>query len=236
MILALELRKSFGKRQVLNGLTLEVQPGAVTLIVGANGAGKTTALRLIAGLSRPDAGTVSISGHDLARQRREALAALSFLPQAPRFHPRLTVRQTTEFYARLRGCPLSRVSSALDEWGVREFEGVPTGKLSGGLRQRLALAIFSLPKVPVLLLDEPGLSLDPVWRERLQQFLQAQAAQGCTVLVATHLLGEWEGRVDRCLLVEQGRVSGELPPDRLRDSFPDLRNAGFTQGRLEACA
>ena len=141
MILALDLRKSFGKRRVLTGLTLEVQPGAVTLVVGANGAGKTTALRLIAGLSRPDAGTVSIAGRDLERQRRDALAMLSFLPQAPRFHPRLTVRQTTEFYARLRGRPLAQVPVALDEWGVREFEDVPTGKLSGGLRQRLALGV-----------------------------------------------------------------------------------------------
>lgn len=236
MILALDLRKSFGKRRVLTGLTLEVQPGAVTLVVGANGAGKTTALRLIAGLSRPDAGTVSIAGRDLMRQRREALALLSFLPQAPRFHPRLTVRQTTEFYARLRGRPLAQVPVALDEWGVREFEDVPTGKLSGGLRQRLALAIFALPDAPVLLLDEPGLSLDPVWRERLQQFLHKQAAHGRTVLVATHLLGEWEGRVDRCLLVEQGRVSGELPPDRLRESFPELGGTEFSQARLQTCA
>ncbi|MBP7143204.1 MAG: ABC transporter ATP-binding protein [Opitutaceae bacterium] len=236
MILALNLRKSFGKRQVLTGLTLEVQPGGVTLIVGANGAGKTTALRLIAGLSRPDGGTVSLSGRDLARQRREALALLSFLPQSPRFHPRLTVRQTTEFYARLRGCPVARVPSALDAWGVREFEDVPTGKLSGGLRQRLALAIFALPDAPVLLLDEPGLSLDPVWRERLQQFLHTQAARGRTVLVATHLLGEWEGRVDRCLLVEQGRVTGELPPDRLRESFPHLHDTGLSQGRVRICA
>ncbi|MBE7537126.1 MAG: ABC transporter ATP-binding protein [Opitutaceae bacterium] len=236
MILAFDLRKSFGSRHVLSGLTLEIQPGAVTLLVGANGAGKTTAMRLIAGLSKPDAGTISLSGRDLLRRRGEALSQISFLPQAPRFHPRLTVRQTTEFYACLRGRTMENVSTALDVWGVREFADAPTGKLSGGLRQRLALAIFALAEAPILLLDEPGLSLDPGWRERLQQFLHAQARRGCTVLVATHLLGEWEGRVDRCLLVDQGRVAGELPPDRLREAFPELRGMESPQGLARTCA
>lgn len=222
MILVTNLHKSFGSREVLTGLDLEVRPGALTLLVGANGAGKTTALRLIAGISNSDAGAIAIAGHDLAGARQLALAHLSFLPQAPRFHPRLTVAQTTEFYARLRGRPIASAAISLEAWGLREFSSTPTGKLSGGLRQRLALAIFALADAPVLLLDEPGLSLDPIWRERLQQFLRAQADRGRTVLVATHLLGEWEGRADRCLLVEDGRASGELPPHQLRDHFPSL--------------
>lgn len=221
MIFARGLQKSFGARRVLRGLDLDVEPGAVTLMVGANGAGKTTALRLLAGRSDADAGTVAIAGHDLRRARPAALARLSFLPQSPRFHPRLTVRHTAEFYARLRGRPAA-AAAALAAWGLDEYAAVPTGRLSGGLRQRLALAVFSLADAPVLLLDEPGLSLDPEWRQALQRHLQSAARQGRTVLVATHLLGEWEGRADRCLLVEQGRVQGELPPDRLRDRFPRL--------------
>lgn len=236
MIRVLDLKKSYGSRQVLTALTLHVEPGAVTLLVGANGAGKTTALRLIAGLSRPDAGTISLAGHDLLRSRQAALAQLSFLPQAPRFHPRLTVTQTAEFYARLRGRPAGAAALALEAWGLHEFTRVPTGKLSGGLRQRLALAIFALAHAPVLLLDEPGLSLDPIWREQLQRFIHREAARGRTVLVATHLLGEWEGRTDRCLLMEEGRVSGELPPDRLRELFPQLRTGETSRNRMHACA
>lgn len=236
MIFARDLQKSFGARRVLLGLDLDVEPGAVTLMVGANGAGKTTALRLLAGLSDADAGTIAIAGHDLRRDRQAALARLSFLPQSPRFHPRLTVRHTAEFYARLRGRPAA-AAAALDAWGLGEFAGVPTGRLSGGLRQRLALAVFSLADAPVLLLDEPGLSLDPEWRQALQRYLQSAARQGRTVLVATHLLGEWEGRADRCLLVEQGRVQGELPPDRLRDHFPRLeRDFDASSGSLSSCA
>jgi ABC-type multidrug transport system ATPase subunit len=113
---------------------------------------------------------------------------------------------------------------------------VPTSKLSGGLRQRLALAIFALANAPVLLLDEPGLSLDPVWRERLQQFLRDETARGRTVLIATHLLGEWEGRADRCLLVENGRAGGELPPHRLRDHFQALGNERPSLDLQKSCA
>jgi len=219
MILVRNLTKSFGPRRVLNGLDLVVEPGAVTLLVGANGAGKTTSLRLIAGLSDPDAGTIAIAGHDLGIDHQAALSNLSYLPQSPRFHPRLTVRQTAEFHAKLRG-HRGDVSCALDVWGLDEFASMPTGKLSGGLRQRLALAIVTLAAAPVILLDEPGLSLDPDWRQHLQGFLAAEAARGCTVLLATHLLGEWEGRTDRCILMENGVARGDLPPDRIRELFP----------------
>lgn len=219
MILTSQIRKRYGSRRVLDGLDLAVHPGSITLLVGANGAGKTTTLRLIAGLSSPDSGSISIAGHDLCDDRRGALAHLSFLPQSPRFHPRLTAAQTATFYARLRGRPNADALAALDEWGVYDHAHVATAKLSGGLRQRLALAIFALADAPVLLLDEPGLSLDPHWRETLQHFLRRQAARGRTVLIATHLLGEWDGRSDRCILVEDGRAHGEIPPDRLRARF-----------------
>jgi ABC-2 type transport system ATP-binding protein len=219
MLVAHQLTKAFRSRCVLAGLDLRVEPDGVTLLVGSNGAGKTTTLRLLAGLSAPDHGTVEIEGYDLARDRSAALAQLSFLPQAPRFHPRLTVAQVAHFHAQLRGRDRGAVDTALATWGLNDCARLPTGKLSGGLRQRLALAVFDLADTPVRLLDEPGLSLDPEWRGRLQMFLTAEARRGRTVLVATHLLGEWEDRVTRCVLVENGRCAGELPPDRLRAAF-----------------
>ncbi|QYM78868.1 ABC transporter ATP-binding protein [Horticoccus luteus] len=219
MISVQELKKSFGARRVLDGLTFRAEAGVITLLIGCNGAGKTTALRLLAGLANPESGTINIDGHDLATDRRRALAGLSFLPQAPRFHPRLTTRQVAHFYAQLRGREAVAAERELSAWGLSEFARVPTGKLSGGLRQRLALAVFALADAPVLLLDEPGLSLDPAWRDQLQEFLAAQAQAGRTILVATHLLGEWEGRADRCLLLAEGRYAATVPPDQLRDVF-----------------
>lgn len=222
MITARGLKKSFGPRDVLRGLELEVTPGVVTLLVGANGAGKTTLLRIITGLCRPDAGHVEVAGRDVVKERLGALAMMAFLPQAPRFHPRLTARQVAGYYGTLRGRTAEEVEAELLTWGLQDHLGATTAELSGGLRQRLAIAVFALARAPVLVLDEPGLSLDPEWRVRLQAHLSAEAHRGATVLVATHLLGEWEGKVDACILLESGRVGGALPPDRLRESFPRL--------------
>lgn len=220
MILIDRLTKAYGSHRVLHSATCEIRAGEVTLLVGANGSGKSTTLRIAAGMSTPTSGRVIVGGHDVALAPVDALRQLSYLPQAPRFHPRLTVRQILRFYARLRDRDDADVSRVLRQWGLLERADSPTGQLSGGLRQRLALAVFSLPDAPVLVLDEPGLSLDPDWRRALQTSLLAAARDGRTVLVATHLLGEWEGQVDRCLVLENGDLSRELPPDDLRQAFP----------------
>ena len=214
------LSKAYGPRRVLNGLTLSVRPGEVVLLVGANGCGKSTTLRLLAGLSTADRGRVLVNGHDVATDAVAALAGLSFLPQSPRFHERLTVAQILRFYARLRGLPPARVDAVSVRWGLGEFLHVVTGRLSGGTRQRLGLAVLDLPDAATLVLDEPGLSLDPDWRRSLQTHLQAVAAEGRAVLVATHLLGEWEGQADRCLVLDGGQVEREVSSSRLREAFP----------------
>lgn len=220
MMLIDRLTKTYGAQRVLQGVTCEIRPGEVTLLVGANGSGKSTTLRIASGMSAPDSGRVIVGGHDVALAPAEALRTLSYMPQAPRFHARLTVRQILRFYARLRERGDADVQRVIRQWGLAERAETPTGQLSGGTRQRLALAVCSLPEASVLVMDEPGLSLDPDWRRALQTSLLAAARTGRTVLVATHLLGEWEGQVDRCLVLEQGRVGRELPPDQLRQAFP----------------
>ncbi len=220
MITITGLTKSYGRHRVLDALDLEARPGEVTLLVGANGSGKTTTLRQLCGLSAPDAGRIVIGGEDLASSRMAALSHLSFLPQSPRFHARLTTGEILDFYARLRGLPQERITAVEECWGLGDVRAKATGSLSGGTRQRLALAVLMLPAAPVLVLDEPGLSLDPDWRRFLHAELHSVAQRGATVLVATHLLGEWEGQADRCLVLEQGRVSRELPASRLREVFP----------------
>jgi ABC-2 type transport system ATP-binding protein len=214
-----QVRKSFGHRVVLDGFDLEVRPGAVSLLVGANGAGKSTSLRILSGLLQPDGGRVRLNAIDLRAHRSAALSQLSFLPQSPNFHPRLTTRQVASYYGQLRRRTDNDVMQELAAWQLLDHAHVVTGHLSGGMRQRLALAIFALARAPILLLDEPGLSLDPFWRARLQTFLMDEARAGRTVLVATHLLGEWEGRVDTCFALKGGRVAGELPAHRLREAF-----------------
>jgi ABC-type multidrug transport system ATPase subunit len=212
--------KHYGRLQVLRDLTLAVAPGESALLVGPNGCGKSTTLRLLSGLSTPDAGRLRIAGADVVRERAAALGALSFLPQSPRFNERLTVAEILAFYARLRGVPAERVATVIRRWGLADCAAVITSRLSGGTRQRLALAVFDLPDAPVLVLDEPGLSLDPEWRRHLQAHLQERASAGRTILVATHLLDEWTGQATRCFLLDRGQGSREVSPAHLRGLLP----------------
>lgn len=225
MIAIREVSKRYGPARVLDGLTFDAHSGQVTLLVGANGCGKSTTLRIVAGLSTPERGDVVLTGRSLATDRPAALATLSYLPQAPRFHARLTVSEILRFYARLRGVSATRLDAVAREWDLDAVRETACGRLSGGLRQRLGIAVLMLPDAPVLLLDEPGLSLDPDWRRALQHALHHAARAGRTVVVATHLLGEWEDEADRCLVLEHGAIGRSLAPNRLREAFPFARPA-----------
>ena len=137
----------------------------------------------------------------------------------------MTCAEILRFYARLRGTAPSRYQAVIELAGLREFERVRTGELSGGTRQRLGLAILMLPDAPVLLLDEPGLSLDPGWRKRLQDTLRFEAQRGKTVLVTTHLIAEWNNVAHRCLLCRDGKIERELDPANLPQNFDEMESA-----------
>jgi ABC-type multidrug transport system ATPase subunit len=206
-------------------MSILAKTGEITLLVGPNGAGKTTTMKVLAGLVRPSSGNARVQSFDVVRDRIGAQRALSYLPQRPNFHPRLTCAEIMRFYARLRGIALSRCEATLDQTGLREFECVRIGELSGGTRQRLGLALLLLPDAPVLLLDEPGLSLDPAWRKRLQETLRFEAARGKTVLVTTHLVAEWNNVANRCLLCCDGKIERELDPRNLPQNFDEIEKA-----------
>ena len=222
MIHVEHLRKSYGHKLVLRDLSLRALPNEITLLVGPNGAGKSTTMKVLAGLVRPDDGVVLVGGHDIRRDKLRAQQTLAYLPQNPAFHPRFSSRQILSFYARLRGVSSARVDFALESAGLLETSAVRTGALSGGTRQRLGIALLLLADAPVLLLDEPGLSLDPGWRKRLQEILRVEATRGKTVLVTTHLISEWNGVAHRCLLCRDGRITNQLDPENLPSDFDDL--------------
>ena len=222
MITIQDLQKSYGNKPVLRDLSMEARPKEITLLVGPNGAGKTTTLKVLAGIVRPDGGIARIGSVDIVRERIKAQRSLSYLPQRPQFHPRLTSLEIIRFYARLRGLPAARCEAMLDVAGLREFANVRAGQLSGGTRQRLGLALLLLPDAPVLLLDEPGLSLDPTWRKRLQDTLRFEAERGKTILVTTHLIAEWNNVANRCLLCRDGAIDCELDPGNLPANFDEI--------------
>lgn len=225
MIAVEHLVKKYGRKTVLRDMSLVARAGEITLLVGANGAGKTTTMRVLAGLVRPDSGASTINSIDIVRRRVQAQRALSYLPQRPNFHPRLTCLEIIHFYARLRGIGLPRCEAMLDQAGLLEFERTRAGELSGGTRQRLGLALLLLPDAPVLLLDEPGLSLDPAWRKRLQETLRFEAERGKAVLVTTHLVAEWNNVAHRCLLCRDGSIERELDPANLPHNFMETEPA-----------
>jgi ABC-2 type transport system ATP-binding protein len=222
MIVTERLGKNYGRKRVLRDMSMLAKRDEITLLVGPNGAGKTTTMKVLAGLVRPSNGNARINSFDVVRDRIRAQRALSYLPQRPNFHPRLTCAEILRFYARLRGITLPRCEAMLDQTGLREFERVRIGELSGGTRQRLGLALLLLPDAPVLLLDEPGLSLDPTWRKRLQETLRFEAARGKAVLVTTHLVAEWNNVAHRCLLCCDGKIERELDPRNLPHNFDEM--------------
>jgi ABC-2 type transport system ATP-binding protein len=222
MITAENLRKSFRKKSVLHGVTFTARAGEITLLVGPNGAGKSTTMKLLTGLARADSGHAFIQGKDIVREKIAAQRFLSFLPQTPNFHPRFTCEQIVNFYARLRGIDRERRAWALEIAGLSDVAREHTRTLSGGMRQRLGLALLLLPDAPVLLLDEPGISLDPSWRRRLQIILHEEARRGKTVLVTTHLIAEWNNVAHRCLLCREGVIERELHPANLPGDFDEI--------------
>ena len=221
MITVDRLTKSYGAREVLRGVSFRANPCGITLLVGPNGAGKSTTLKVLAGLVRPSSGLVKVKGFDVVADRLNAQSRLAYLPQSPSFHPRLSCLEVLRFYARLRGVPMARCEAMLELTGLTDATRIQTGMLSGGMRQRLGLALLLLADAPILLLDEPGLSLDPAWRRRLQETLHFEGERGKTVLVTTHLIAEWNNVADRCLLCRDGMIERELDPTNLPQNFDD---------------
>jgi ABC-type multidrug transport system ATPase subunit len=211
MIDASNLHKSFGGAPVLRGASVSVEGGTVAALVGPNGSGKTTTLHVLAGLTTPDAGTATVAGVDVTANRTAAQERLAFLPQDVRFHDALTPRQVLHFYAGLRNNPPDRIDALLADVALTDAADQPCSTLSGGMRQRLGIAVLEGAGAPVLLLDEPALSLDPEWRTFLMDRLRTHADDGATVLMATHLLDVWTPIVDRVLRCEDGTIADGDP-------------------------
>ena len=236
MITAENITKKYGRNAVLRGISFQADRGEVTLMVGPNGAGKSTTIKALAGLIRPNSGTARVNDFDILTQRLAAQRLLSYLPQNPNFHPRLTCLEILRFYAGLRAVPVSRCAAMLELTGLSDVARVRTGKLSGGMRQRLGLALLLLADAPVLLLDEPGLSLDPGWRQWLQQTLRFEAQRGKTVLITTHLIAEWNNVADRCLLCRDGVIEHELDPADLPHDFNEIDGADLKNDETRTIA
>jgi ABC-2 type transport system ATP-binding protein len=194
---AVDVTKRFGERAALRGVTFEADGGEIVAVIGPNGAGKTTLLSILAGIQRPTSGTVS-------RPPRE----VGWVPQQPAVYTKLSVAETLRLFARLEKVADAdaAVTRMLEQTGLAERAGEELGRLSGGNKQRVNIAIGLLADPPVLLLDEPSSSLDPRQRERLWEFIGGLADRGTTVVFSTHNVGEAERYAQRVLVLADGEL------------------------------
>lgn len=208
MIEVKHLTKSFGRFTAVNDVSFEIKDGETFALLGPNGSGKTTTLKCLVGLSVPTAGEISINGLDLWRNPREAKRLLSFLPQRLSFHESLTAREVMKFYCDLRKLPTTRVDDVLhnSHFDFNGFSHKPVGDLSGGMIQRLGLAVACLPDSPILLLDEPTVSLDPEGAIRFREFLAMLKAEGKTIVFSSHVLADVERLADRVAILVGGKL------------------------------
>lgn len=207
MILSVSgLEKSFGTRRVLAGVDLSVDAGECVALVGGNGSGKTTTLRAIAGLVRPDAGTIELCGIDAVGDGSRARRHLSYLPQRPSFPGTLTVRETLAFVARLRALPASRVEEEIDRCELSALAAENVAHLSGGERQRLALACALLPGAELAIFDEPSSSLDARATAIFLSRAREITAVGRSLLFTTHIPADLEHLAGRVVTLSEGRV------------------------------
>lgn len=188
------LNKSFGGRRVVKDFSIQVETGRITGFLGPNGSGKTTTLRMVCGLLTPDSGGGKVLGFDLISESWEIKQRTGYMTQRFSLYEDLTVAENLEFSARIRGLDRrrERVDAALEQLGLAERRKQLAGTLSGGWKQRLALAVATLHEPQLLLLDEPTAGVDPEARRTFWDEIHALAARGLTVLVSTHYMDEAE--------------------------------------------
>jgi Cu-processing system ATP-binding protein len=197
--------KRFGAQHAVRAVDLALLPGECVGLVGHNGAGKSTMIKMMLGLIRPSEGWVRVLGEDpaagaAARARQE----LGYLPENVALHPSLTGRETLAFYARLKRQPVSRNAALLERVGIAEAADRRVATYSKGMRQRLGLAQALLGSPRALLLDEPTTGLDPAFRLNFYEILRDLRDGGATVLLSSHALAELESEVDRVVVMDRG--------------------------------
>ena len=206
MIAYRRFAKRFGAQVAVTGLTLDVARGEVVALLGPNGSGKTTSIKAAAGLVRPTSGDVLIG--EPARPASEAAArrACSFLPQKVSFPNSLTAVEVLEFYCALRGRPAARAADALSIASLNGASRRAVGTYSGGMTQRLGLAVALMAEAPLLLLDEPTAALDPDGLRAFYELIERRRTTGQTVLFSSHQMGDVERLADRFAVLVAGRL------------------------------
>lgn len=222
------LCKSFAGKPAVSGVSLAVRFGEIFGFLGPNGSGKTTTMRMLCGLLLPDAGSGRCLGFDIVRQAAAIKQRIGYMSQRFSLYDDLTVRENLQFVCRIYGLDNgeANIEQALVEHGLEPYAGIQAGMLSGGWKQRLALAAALLHEPELLILDEPTSGIDPEARRSFWHIVRQLAARGLPILVSTHYLDEVEQYCDRMAYILGGRLLVQGSLDEV------LRASGLTTLRV----
>lgn len=222
-IVARDLTRRFGKVVAVDHVSLDIPRAQIYGFLGPNGSGKSTTIRMFCGLLNPTSGSISVLGHEVPRESEALRSKLGYMTQKFSLWDDLTVLENLRFIARVFTLGASRskvrIDAVLEEYRLAELKGRLAGAMSGGQRQRLALAAATLHEPEMLMLDEPTSAVDPQSRRDFWESLFALAARGTTILVSTHYMDEAE-RCHRLAILSQGRLVAEGEPETLMEDLP----------------
>lgn len=210
MIQTRNLTKCFGDLKAVDDLTLDIAPGELFAFLGPNAAGKTTTIKLLAGLLRPTSGSCSIGGHDLHREPEAAKRLLAYVPDFPFLYEKLTCAEFMRFIGEMfevEAAEIPRRTGALfEQFGLDSFRHELTENLSHGTRQRLVIASALLHEPKILIIDEPMVGLDPIHTRIVKNELKERSRAGMTIFLSTHQLEVAEELADRIGIIGHGRL------------------------------
>ena len=222
IIILADLTKSYGNLVAVRDLSLQICPGEIFGFLGANGAGKSTTMRMLCGLIRPTAGHATIGGADVSLHRHVARRKFGYMAQKFSLYPDLTVLENMQFFAGAYRVPRqvfnARIDQLLGQMDLKTKRDTAAGSLSGGMRQLLALGCALVHKPPVLFLDEPTSGLDPVHRQQMWDLLYELSHTGITIFVTTHYMDEAE-RCTEVGFLHKGRLLAKASPRVLKETF-----------------
>lgn len=223
MIEFCQVYRSYGEKLAVENLDLRVAPGELYALLGHNGAGKTTAIKMLVGLIRPGSGSVSVGGFDLVTQTREATALIGYVPDQPYLYDKLSGREILNFVGRMYGLAGQHVQEAAEReiarFELSDFVDELTETYSHGMKQRMVFASALLHSPRVLVVDEPMIGLDPHSIRLVKDLLRAEVAKGMSVLMSTHTLQAAEEICNRVGIMSHGKLLFDGTVDTLRERF-----------------
>jgi sodium transport system ATP-binding protein len=199
-----------GEVRAVDGVTFDCRPGEIFGLLGANGAGKTTTLRILSTILRPTAGTASLMGHNVRVDPESVRRNLGFYSATTALYPRLTARETLQFFARINGYPAERVqdrvAALVSRFGLGEYADARVDRLSQGMKQKVSIARTIAHDPPVLIFDEPTVGLDVLNAIEMQKIIAELRVEGKTILFSTHIMSEAQKLCDRIAIIHRGRI------------------------------